>query len=140
MAKKIKILFLAANPVDAKYHPQLDKEFSAISEKIRAGKARDSFKLVSEWCVTPDNLQQILLTHEPHIIHFSGHANKELSLEDKSRNTFPLDRQAFTDLVEILKDNIRIVVLNACYTEEQAEKLIEAVDFTIGMDNVLNDQ
>jgi hypothetical protein len=142
MAIKIKILFLAANPVDTKYRLRLDEEFREIRKMLRAGRERDSFELVSEWAVTPDDLQEVLLTHEPHIVHFSGHGSKTegIALEDKSGNTFLLNKQAFANLLKTLKDNIRIVVLNACYAKDQAEALREIIDFTIGMNKAIGDR
>jgi hypothetical protein len=142
MAKKIKILFLAANPVDTKYRLRLDEEFSQIRKKLRVGKERDCFKFESEWAVTPDDLQEVLSTHEPHIVHFSGHGSQTegIALEDKSGNTFLLDKQAFAELLKIIKGNIRIVVLNACYAKDQAEALTEIIDFTIGMNKAIGDR
>lgn len=142
MAKKIKILFLAANPVDMKYRLRLDKEYKEIRKMLRVGKERDSFELVSEWAVTPNDLHEVLLTHEPHIIHFSGHGSKTegIALEDESGNTFLLNKQAFANLLKTLKDNIRVVVLNACYAKDQAEALREIIDFTIGMNKTIGDQ
>jgi CHAT domain len=142
MAKKIKILFLAANPVDTKYHLQLDREFSQIREKLRTSKKGDSFKLMAEWLVTPDNLQDCLLKHKPHILHFSGHGSETngMALEDRMRNIFLLDKGAFAELLKIIKDNIRIVVLNACYTTDQANALTETIDFTVGMNKPIGDR
>jgi hypothetical protein len=142
MAKKIKILFLAANPSDVKYRLRLEEEFKEIRKKLRASKERDSFKLVSEWAVTPDDLQGVLSEHKPHIVHFSGHGSQTegIALEDKSGNTFLLDKQAFAELLEIMKDNIRMVVLNACYATDQAREIRKIIDFTIGMNKAVGDK
>jgi hypothetical protein len=142
MAEKIKILFLAANPVDAKARLRLDEEFKQIREKLRGGDQRDRFELVSEWAVTAEDLQKILLDHEPHILHFSGHGSKTdgITLEDQSGKMRQLNQQSFANLIRVLKDNLRIVVLNACYSEDQANYLKEIVDFTIGMGIAVGDK
>lgn len=142
MAKKIKILFLAANPANVQYRLQLEREFNQIRDKLRASEERDSFKLLAEWSVTPDNLSYCLLTHKPHILHFSGHGSPTngMALEDQAGNAFLLDKQAFSELLKIIKDNIRVVVLNACYTTDQAALLKETIDFTIGMNKPIGDR
>jgi len=142
MTDKIKILFLAANPVDVKSPLQLKKEFEQIRERLNAAKERDRFELVSEWAVTSKDLQQILLNHEPHVLHFSGHGSKNqgIVLEDESGRMRLLDKQAFANLVKVLKDNIRMVVLNACYSVDQGKLLNDIVDFTIGMDRAIGDE
>ncbi len=142
MANKIKILFLAANPVDTKSRLRLDEEFKQIRKKLRGGDQRDCFELVSEWAVTAEDLQEILLCHQPHILHFSGHGSETqgIVLEDQSGKMLLLDKQAFANLIRVLKDNLRIVVLNACYSEDQANYLKEIVDFTIGMGKAVGDK
>lgn len=142
MADKIKILFLAANPVDTKSRLRLDEEFKQIRKKLRGGDQRDCFELVSEWAVTAEDLEEILMHHKPHILHFSGHGSETqgIVLEDQSGKMRLLDKQAFANLIRVLKDNLRMVVLNACYSENQANYLKEIVDFTIGMGKAVGDK
>lgn len=138
---KIKILFLAANPA---FTPPLkiDEEIRAINQKIRAAEHRDSIELVSAWAVRPDDLQQTLLEHKPHIVHFSGHGapTGELFLLDKDGNPKPVKPEALQSLFTILKDNIRIVFFNACYTEKQAQAINDVIDCVIGMNTYISDQ
>src|ERR1051325_3531985 len=131
MTKKIRILFLAANPVDSRRF-LLDEEFREISEKIQIGTGRDSFELVSEWAVRPSDLQKALLRCRPHIVHFSGRGNEAegIILEDNRRKSKPVDKQAIANLFKILKDNVLIVVLNGCYAKNQATELSEIIDYT----------
>ncbi len=138
----MKILFLAANPVDVISQLRIDKEFREISRKIRIGTQRDSLELVSELAVRAGDLQDVLLRHQPDIVHFSGHCNPSggIILEDENGNRKPVSREAISELFRILKGNIRVVILNACYAKEQAEALSETIDFTIGMNNKLDDK
>jgi len=142
MPDRIKILFLAAKPVDAKSRLRLGEEFKQISKKIRAGKNGDHFELVSEWAATPGDLQQVLLVHKPHILHFSGYGNKTAGvvLEDESGKVFLLDKRALANLLKVLKDNLRMVVLSACYSKDQAKYLQGMVDFTIAINKAIGDE
>lgn len=142
MSEKIRTLFLAANPLDTVGQLQLDKEFSEIKEKIYSSPQSDSIEIISEWSIKPGILQSVLFRHKPHILHFSGHGTKDkgITLEDDSGNSVSLSRQVFTRLMKLAKGNIRIVVLNACYTKEQAEFLKETIDFTIGMNRPIGDK
>lgn len=142
MPDKIKILFLPANPIDVKYRLALDEEFQAITRKLRVGKRRDSFELLAEWNVRPGELQELLQWHKPHILHFSGHGSKTegIVLEDENRKMFLLDKRALTNLLRVLKDNLRMVVLNACYSKDQGNDLRDIVDFTVGMKRAIGDE
>ena len=39
----------------------------------------------------------------------------------------------------MLRDNIRCVVLNACYSEAQAQAIAEAIDCVVGMTSAVGD-
>jgi CHAT domain len=140
MGERIKILFLAADPVDTS-RLRLGKEIKEIDKKIQATTHRDSFELVSEWAVTAEDLLQALLRHCPHIVHFSGHGSKlgSIILEDEYGEAQIADKQALTSLFQVLKDNIRIVVLNACYSKPQADAIRQVIDYTIGMNTTIAD-
>lgn len=139
--EKIKILFLAASPRDIS-DLRLDDELREIDKRIRMAKARDQFELISHWAVTPDDLHEILLRHNPHIVHFSGHGSKTqgIVLENKFGDSQMMSKSQLIDLFKILKDNIRIVVLNACYARRQAVGLSKIIDYTIGVRTAITDQ
>ena len=136
----IKILFLAANPSDTD-KLALDNEIREISTKIRAAEHRDSIELISAWAVRPDDLLQLLNEHKPQIIHFSGHGSDsgEIILTDNNGVSKPVSSKAMKALFTALKDNVRAVILNACYSKEQAEAITQVIDCAVGMNNSIGD-
>jgi tetratricopeptide (TPR) repeat protein len=138
----VKILFLAANPVDVVTRLRIDKELREISQKIRVSTHWHQLKLVSEWAVRAGDLQAALLQHEPDIVHFSGHCSQTsgIILEDEDGNRKIVSQKALCELFTILKKNIRVVVLNACYAKDQAQALTATIDFTIGMNAEIEDK
>jgi predicted transcriptional regulator len=138
---KTKILFLAASP--AGMTPlALDKESREIEEKIRASKHRDGLEFITRWAVRTGDLLQYLNEHNAHIIHFSGHGSlkEELFLADANDVPKPVTKAALKHLFATLKDNIRVVVLNACYSRPQAEAITEVIDCAIGMNKAIGDE
>lgn len=137
---KIKILFFASNP-DGTSQLMLDEEIRSIKEKIRLSEHRDVLELISFWAVRPDDLLQELNTYKPTVVHFSGHGNRagEIVLMDNNRQIKPVSSIALKMLFTTLKDNIRVVVLNACYSQIQAKAIAEVVDCVIGMNNSIGD-
>lgn len=141
---QIKVLFLAAYP-DA--NPlKLDEEIRAITQKIRAAEYRD-IDLISAWAVRPDDLIQTLNQHKPHIVHFSGHgsSNGEIILVDENlvngeRVSKPVSPVAIKTLFQVLKGNVQIVLLNACYSRIQAEAIKDTIDCVIGMNSAIGDR
>jgi hypothetical protein len=137
----IKLLFVSANPAGTN-RLALDEEVREITAKIRAAEYRDSLHLVSRWAVRPDDLLQALLEEKPHIVHFSGHGTgtSEIILSDQLGQPRPVSKSALESLFRILKDNVRVVVLNACSTRPQAEAIAETIDCVIGMNQPIGDK
>jgi hypothetical protein len=139
-SEPIKILFLAANPTDTT-RLRLDKEMRAIDEALRQAEFRDRFDIKQHWAVRAADLQALLLRHKPHIVHFSGHGGRSsrIILEDKSGRSRAVSPRALAKLFSVLKDNIRCVVLNACYSERQGQAIAQHIDCVIGMAKAIGD-
>jgi hypothetical protein len=136
----IKILFLAANPLDT-VPLLLDEEIRAIDERIRQSEYRDLFDIKQHTAARIADLQSYLLRHKPHIVHFSGYGSKssEIILQDSSSNSQPVSVAALGQLFSILRDNIRCVVLNTCYSEKQALAIAEHIECVVGMTKSITD-
>ena len=141
MGNRTKILLFASNP-DQVERLALDEEVRAIRAKIRASDYRDVLDLTSCWAVRPDDLLQELNAERPAMVHFSGHgtAAGELVLMDDNRQPEPVSTGALQALFATLKDNIRVVVLNACASQPQAEAIAESIDCVVGMSGDLGDR
>jgi CHAT domain len=139
-ANGVKVLFLAANPSGTN-HLALDEEIEAIDAKIRGAEHRDRLTLVSHWAVSLDKLSGFLQRHKPHVVHFSGHGAKSGAIVLVGRDGKPKEvpSEALKGLFRVLKDNVRVVVLNACYSAVQAEAIVEEIDCAIGMSDPIND-
>lgn len=137
----IKILFLAANPLDTP-RVRFDQEFRDIAAALRSGEYRDSFDLVPHLALRVSDLQEQLLRHKPDIVHFSGYGSQtnEIILQDEYGNSQPVPGYALERLFSILKDNLRCVVLNACYTAEQGAAIARQVDCVIAVPEAISDQ
>jgi hypothetical protein len=139
---KTTILFLAASP-QGESKLALDRECRDIREKIRSSDHPRELELRSEWAVRPDDLLQYLNEYRPQIVHFSGHGSEEeeIILQDPQTHcAAPVSLPALRTLFTTLRDNIRLVVLNACYSRPQAEAIVEVIDCAVGMSSGIGDQ
>lgn len=139
--QSVKILFLASNP---KNTPTLriDEEIRAIDQVLLKAKFRDKFEIQQQWAVRVTDLQGHFLRYQPDIVHFSGHSSlsSEIILEDLSGSSQPVSIRALSGLFATLKDNIKCVVLNACYSVEQAEVIAQYVSCVVGMSSKISDR
>jgi len=135
----IKILFLAASPLDTVY-VRASEEARAIDLALRQA-ANRNFVIYHHGAVRTDDLQALLLRHDPDIVHFCGHgtAAQELIFVGPTGNSVKVSGAALRQLFTVLKDNIRCIVLNACYTAEQATALAEVIDCVVGIDAAISE-
>ncbi|AEE53345.1 CHAT domain-containing protein [Haliscomenobacter hydrossis] len=135
------ILFLAANPQDTQ-PIRLDKEIREIEEGLRRSEKREVFKLVQKWAVRIPDLRRAFLDEKPNIIHFSGHGSSygRIILEDEIGNSKEIPPKAIGNLFSLFKDDIECVLLNACYSESQAQEIAKYIPFVIGMNDAIPDR
>lgn len=143
-AAPIVILFWASNPIDTD-RLRLDEEVRTIDERLRASDFRDRFDLQQQWAVRIGDLSEGLLRHRPAIVHFSGHGNPsgEIALERPDGTAGPVSTSALAGLFAAVGDDgqaPRVVVFNACYSEDLAEAVARHVDCVVGTTTSIGDQ
>jgi hypothetical protein len=139
-AQPLRILFLGASPVDAQ-RLRWDQEVREIDLALRQGEFRESFDLRQQLAVRPTDLQTALLRHRPQIVHFSGHGEVDgVCLEDDSGQTRMVAGNVLGRILAVFKKQIRCVVLNSCYSQEQAEAIARDIDCVIGMSREFGDR
>lgn len=116
-----KVLFLTANPKETS-RLRLDKEIRAVKNGFDSATERDNFEFISEPAVTISDITKAIQKIKPHIVHFSGHGEgKEgLVVEGKNGEIVCFETQSLSRLFNLIKEEVECVVLNACYSQEQA--------------------
>ncbi len=154
------ILFVAANPISSS-RLAFDEECAAIERELRMTEGRDDFDFRSKWAVTVDEMMRHFNDLQPTIIHFSGHGRRGktrraalsgaschgearaydgLYLQDERGNPQCVTTRALKMMVRAAAASARVVVLNACYSAQQASALRTVVDCVIGMTGAIHDE
>lgn len=141
MKNVIRILFFAANPMNTS-KLRLDEEIRQISQKIRLSNERDNIRLESAWATRTDDIIQEINIHNPDIVHFIGHGDKEgnLIVVDNIGEIKKISPESLKFLFKSMGQNIKHVFLNLCYSEIQAKAIIENIDTVIGMRYPIGDE
>lgn len=138
-----KILILTANPINTQ-PLRLSEEVREIKSAWERSLKREQFEIIVEEAVRPKELRRALLTHKPQILHFSGHGNGEqgLALIGDSGKAVLVTRDALSRFFKALKEifSIETVLLNACYSEVQAEGIFPYINYIIGMNKAIGDE
>ena len=138
---KRKILFLTANPKDSS-ELRLEEELRKVKDELSKTRERDSFQLVSESAVKVSTITLAMQEHNPEIVHFSGHGTGEsgIVVENDSGNTELLPTEGLDRLFRLFKDTTKCVLLNACYSKDQAGIISKHNIYVIGMNKPIGDE
>jgi hypothetical protein len=138
---KIKILILAANPGD-NARLALGEEFQRIQDLLKSSELRDQFELRLCPSIRATAIQQEILEYKPDIIHFSGHGDVDgLAFADvNGEKSDWQEKETLGNLFKLCSPHLKAVFLNACHSSEQAEAIVEHVDYVLGMNAAINDK
>jgi len=159
------ILMLSANPL-RESRLALDREARGIQLEIDRSTHRDRLKLVIWWAAEALDLLGSLRRLEPTIVHFSGHGLRGAANDDQPGSLCARDvlsepvacqskgvcfaradggvevisPAALIHTFHAAGSSVRLVVLNACYTEAHAHALRGYVDCVIGTRGSIQDE
>jgi formylglycine-generating enzyme required for sulfatase activity len=133
----MKILILASNP---RKDLRLDREIRDLKDVIERSLNSQQLEVVDELAVRVGNLQDHLFKHQPQIVHFCGHGSgtEGLVFEGNEGEEQWVRAEALSGLFQFFP-SVNCVLLNACYSEEQAEAIVTHIDYVIGMRQTIRD-
>ncbi|ABW33191.1 WD-repeat protein (plasmid) [Acaryochloris marina MBIC11017] len=78
----------------------------------------------------------------PQIIHFAGRGEGEAGLffEDELGNPKLVTGAALAGLFTLFAEDIHCVILNGCYTQEQAQAIAQHIDYVVGMQQEISNE
>jgi hypothetical protein len=119
-----------------------DEEVREIFMRIQEGPYRDTFELYTFMSLKPRDLQRLLLMYRPHIVHFTGHGHKtrRIILGGAPGRGKAIDSQGLAQVFALYSDHVRLVVLNACFTDAPARSITKAVDYSVGAGKAIGDR
>jgi len=133
--RKSKILFIAASPTDqGELNSGLEQR--KIDEALTSSSLRDKFEIISKPGAKLNTLSGELLKKKPEFVHFTGHGDTScIALEQDNGETHKIPSEALAKLFMTLKENLKCVVLSACYSADQAKAISTNGIYVIGMNN-----
>jgi hypothetical protein len=112
-----------------------------VQEGIQRASRRDDISFDCKLAVRVRDLRRGLLDIKPQVVHFSGHGSGAdgIVLENDDGESIVVGTEALANLFALHRDNLQCVVLNACYSSEQAEAICQHIPIVIGMSNSVED-
>ena len=145
MTRKVKVLFFTADPRLGRPNGEpldLDEELRQIRYHVR--QARYGHRLVFEphGAARADDLIDMLENNDARVVHFSGHGgNAGLVLVGRGgHRTHPVDAAALGKLFRTYQGPIRLAVLSACSSRNEAQAIADVVGCAIGTSSEISDK
>ncbi len=140
MSDKIRILILLANPWTCS-RILVDEEAREIFMRLQEGPYREQFDVCLHTAVRPEDIQRLLMLYRPHIVHFCGHGHKSqrIFLNSGPGQGKTVDN-GLARVFALYRHHLRLVVLNACFTDALARSITTAVDYSVGTGKAIGDK
>lgn len=140
--ERVKILFLSADPTD-QTRLRIGQEYRDIGAGLVRARHRDMFDLLKPgFSMTARDLHRAVAESQPTIVHFSGHGEETrgILVENEMGTHNLVTGPALAALFRSCKGKVKCVLLNACFSEHQADSIRQQVDYVIGMKDGIGDR
>lgn len=144
--RKIKVVLFAADPHSAPQNggaPRLllDEEVRRNRQAVRESGLQDALEFDVRLAARTSDLIQALKETRPRVVHFSGHGGDQglVLVGADGHGTRCVDADALGELFRLFRKDVRVVVLNACFSLPQAEAIAEVVGCAIGTPRAISD-
>jgi TPR repeat protein len=145
--KKIKVLFFAADPSavlpgGATAALQLGEDVRQISKRIEEDGRQSAVDFDWRLAARPDDIVSALRRTRPQVVHFSGHGNLRglvfTSADGYGKRV--VEGTALRRTFELFPNDIRLVVLSACFSKDQAASIADVVGCAVGTSGGIADE
>jgi tetratricopeptide (TPR) repeat protein len=120
------------------------KEFNNI--KVSIQDSQDVIRVKEYSKINKNEFVKHIMIYQPYILHFSGHGTNKgksgiLLQNDNNNNYDVFETYQIKGFFEELKKyvNIKVIIINACYSKEQVKVIKKYVPYVIGIDDKIED-
>lgn len=154
---RIRVLFLGASPLD-RARVRVDAEVRRIQERLGRSARGRRVEFLYAPAAMASQLLQLLLEHDPHIVHISGHGEcpdgdtdghrgarggdverAGIVFEDEEGRSHPVTIDALAGLLARLDRSLRCVVLETCHSRSEVGVMAPHVDHVIAVAGTVSD-
>ena len=133
------ILVVSADPQDQDYL-RLSEERRELQLALRSTRFRDSFQVRDLPSCRIRDITQALDKYTPTVLHFSGHGDlKGLCFENDAHIAQIVNTNALANLFKG-QNGLKLVILNACYSQPQAQCIADSIGYVIAMEGSIEDR
>jgi CHAT domain-containing protein len=117
----------------------LEQEIRSLQDVFEAVQYREQVDFAVVHAVQPDDLVRVLRKDKPAVVHFSGHGTPDgILLRDGGQGFITVPGKALEQLFQ--SRGAQLVVLNACWTQDQASAIASVGATVVGTSAEVGDE
>lgn len=129
---RFKILFVSANAIPGAAL-RVDDEYKEVKRQLHRSKNFETprYNPSSTWEEVIDEIKG----YKPDIVHFSAHGSpsEQIVLNNEHGKPAAISTKALALLFRVMKGNVRVVVMNSCFSARQARAIARFVGCVVGV-------
>lgn len=132
----MRVMYVANNP-DGAEPLQIEREINDLQERLERGVGVEPIVMRTYSALMIDRFSETVARVQPDVLHVAAHGEDgAIILSHPDREDVRVDGEALASLLGILAQRPKLVVLNACSSDEMARDLASAggAEFVIGTD------
>ena len=142
--RNVKVLFFAADPVFGRPDGvplELADEMREIEYHVKQARFGGRLQIEPHGAARADDLLDLLEHTDARVVHFSGHGGRHgLHLVARDgRNVHQVDAAALKQVFGAYHGSVRLVVLSACSSDQEAQAIADIVGCAIGTPSTISD-
>lgn len=139
LSKPLSVFIMSADPRNAN-RLRLGEVRHELEHALLQTRFRTSLAIQDVVSCRVRDIASTLDRYNPNILHFSGHGGgTELYFENDKGDAVPVQKRALAKLLAQQQD-LKLVILNACYSEDGAQDIADKVGCVIGMEGAILDE
>jgi hypothetical protein len=134
--KPLKILYAGSGKSS---NLDLELSYQTIAKGINSHILDGTVKFSKSLNMDTSNIFDILLNQKPHIFHFSGKQDGgDIRITDEKNNITSISDVELAGFLASFGDNIKLAIIDTCYSYNCAKSISEMVDFSIGVKSLIH--
>ena len=135
--KPLKILYAGSKKSSTL---DLENSYQTLSKSLKTFIAKDIVRFSKSLSINTSNIFDILLKQKPHIFHFSGKQDGgDIRITDENNHVTTISDIELAGFLTSFGDNIKLAIIDTCYSYNCAKSISDVVDFSIGVKDSIYD-
>jgi len=118
----------------------LEASYQSLSKGLNKHIKNGTLKFIKHLSINTSNIFDVLLKYQPSVFHFTGKQDGgDIRITDEDNHITTVSDLELAGYLTSFGDNIKLAVIDTCYSFNCAKSISDVVDFAIGVEDSIYD-